>query len=86
MNTAIRESNTEALYTLEAARCIIQGEYRAKRINKAYFIKQRLRGLILAIIAVIIPFILDGDITGSIVAFLLGIWLLVTKDKVMMWR
>lgn len=54
-----------------------------RRANAAYYIKQKLSGLILAIIGIIIPFVMDGDATASILILPLGLYLLFTKEKVM---
>lgn len=54
-----------------------------RRANAAYYIKQKLSGLILAIIGIIIPFVMDGDATASIIILPLGLYLLFTKEKVM---
>ena len=82
-------------YTLDQARQIIVEENRQKAIRRAerkarkkseaiYYIKQKLSGLALASIGIVIPFINDGDATFSLIALPLGIWLLFTKEKVMM--
>ena len=82
-------------YTLEQARQIISEENRQKAIRKAeqkarkkaetiYYIKQKLSGLTLAAVGIIAPILLDGDATFSLIALPLGIWLLFTKEKVMM--
>lgn len=82
-------------YTLDQARQIIAEENRQKAIRRAerkarkraetiYYIKQKLSGLTMAAIGIIIPFINDGDITFSLFALPLGIWLLFTKEKIMM--
>lgn len=82
-------------YTLDQARQIIAEENRQKAIRRAkrkarkkseaiYYIKQKLSGLALASIGIIIPFINDGDATFSLIALPLGIWLLFTKEKIMM--
>lgn len=47
-----------------------------------YYIKQRLSGLAMVIMGLIVP-LLDGDATVSLFALPLGIFLLVTKEKVM---
>lgn len=54
-----------------------------QRTEHLYYIKQRLSGAIMAAIGIILPFILDGDATVSLVAFPLGIFLMLTKEKVM---
>ena len=82
-------------YTLEQAREIIREENRQKAIKRAehkarrkaetiYYIKQKLSGLALAAIGIITPILLDGDATFSIIALPLGIWIMFTKEKVMM--
>lgn len=54
-----------------------------RRANAAYYIKQKLSGLILAIIGIIIPFVMNGDATASLLVLPLGLYLLFTKEKVM---
>ena len=82
-------------YTLDQARQIIAEENRQKTIiraerkarkkaEKIYYIKQKLSGLVLASVGIITPIICDGDATFSLIALPLGIWLLFTKEKVMM--
>lgn len=81
-------------YTLDQARQIIAEENKQKAIRKAerkarkraeaiYYIKQKLSGLTIAAIGIITPILLDGDCTFSLIALPLGIWLLFTKEKVM---
>lgn len=82
-------------YTLEQAREIIAEENRQKAIRRAerkakrkseriYYIKQKLMGLVAVGISVASPLLLDGDATISILMLPLGIFLMVTKEKVMM--
>lgn len=54
-----------------------------QRTEHLYYIKQRLSGVIMASIGIVTPFLLDGDATFSLVAFPLGIFLLLTWEKVM---
>lgn len=81
-------------YTLDQARQIIAEENRQKAIRRVvrktrkkaeiiYYIKQKLSGLALVSIGIIIPFVNDGDATASLIILPLGIWLLFTKEKVM---
>ena len=81
-------------YTLDQARQIIAEENKQKAIRKAerkarkraeaiYYIKQKLSGLIMAAIGIITPILFGGDATFSLIALPLGIWLLFTKEKVM---
>lgn len=85
----------EKLYTLEEAKQIIKEENRQKAVKRAerkarksakviYYIKQKLSGLTMVAIGIITPILLDGDATFSLIALPLGIWLLFTKEKVMM--
>ena len=84
----------EKLYTLEEAKQIIKEENRQKAVKRAerkarkrakviYYIKQKLLGLTIAAIGIIIPFINDGDATFSLFILPFGIYLLLTKEKVM---
>ena len=54
-----------------------------QRTEHLYYMKQRLSGVIMAAIGIITPFVLDGEATFSLVALPLGIFLLLTKEKVM---
>ena len=82
-------------YTLDQARQIIAEENKQKAIRRAerkackraeaiYYIKQKLSGLTMAAIGIITPILLDGDATFSLIALPLGIWIMFTKEKVMM--
>ena len=55
----------------------------SQRAERLYYMKQRLSGIIMTVIGIIMPFVLDGDATFSLVAFPLGIFLLLTREKVM---
>lgn len=54
-----------------------------QRTEHLYYIKQCLSGTIMAAIGIIVPFVLDGDATVSLVTLPLGIFLLLTREKVM---
>lgn len=54
-----------------------------QRTEHLYYIKQRISGAIMAVIGIVTPFVLDGDATFSLVALPLGIFLLLTREKVM---
>ena len=82
-------------YTLDQARQIIAEENKQKAIRREerkarkkaktiYYIKQKLSGMIIAAIGIITPIICEGDATFSLIVLPLGIWLLFTKEKVMM--
>ena len=51
--------------------------------DKIYYLKQKLCGVALVSIGVIIPFILDGDATVSLLFIPLGLYLIFTKNKIM---
>ena len=86
MNTAIK-LNTE---TIETVMTYSQWEKihtqkaRKRKAERAYYIKQKLSGLVMAAVGIVMPILLDGDGTFSIIALPLGIYLLLTKEKVMM--
>ena len=54
-----------------------------QRAERLYYMKQRLSGTIMVAVGIITPFILDGDATFSLVALPLGIFLMMTREKVM---
>lgn len=86
MNTAIK-LNTETIETVmtysEWEKIHTQKALKRKA-DRTYYIKQKLSGLVMAAIGIITPILLDGDATFSLFALPLGIYLLLTKQKVMM--
>lgn len=54
-----------------------------QRTEHLYYIKQQLSGVLMAAIGIVTSFVLDGDATVSLFALPLGIFLLMTKEKVM---
>ena len=54
-----------------------------QRTERLYYMKQRISGAIMAAIGIITPFVLDGDATVSLIALPLGIFLMMTREKVM---
>lgn len=54
-----------------------------QRTEHLYYMKQRISGVIMAAVGIVIPFILDGDATFSLVALPLGMFLLLTRERVM---
>lgn len=54
-----------------------------QRTKHIYYIKQRISGATMAAIGIVTPFLLDGDATFSLVVLPLGIFLLLTREKVM---
>ena len=51
--------------------------------ERIYYLKQKLCGFALVYIGVIIPFILDGDASVSLLLIPLGLYLIFTKNKIM---
>ena len=86
MNTAIK-LNTETINetkTYSEFEKIHTQKQRKRKAERTYYIKQKLSGLTMAAVGIITPIICDGDITFSLFALPVGIWLLLTKEKVMM--
>lgn len=86
MNTAIK-LNTETIETVMTYsewEKIHTQKARKRKAERIYYIKQKISGLTMAAIGIITPIIYDGDATFSLIALPLGIWLLFTKEKVMM--
>lgn len=54
-----------------------------QRTERLYYMKQRISGAIMTAIGIVTPFVLDGDTTFSLVALPLGIFLMMTQEKVM---
>ena len=86
MNTAIKLSTEtiETVMTYSEWERIHTQKARKRKAETIYYIKQKLSGLTMASIGIIVPILLDGDATFSLIALPLGIYLLFTKEKVMM--
>lgn len=54
-----------------------------QRTEHLYYTRQRVLGVMTTIMGIAAPFVLDGEATFSLVALPLGIFLLLTKEKVM---
>ena len=86
MNTVIK-LNTETInetMTYSEWEKIYTQKQRKRKAERTYYIKQKLSGLTMAAVGIITPILLDGDCTFSLFALPVGIWLLFTKEKVMM--
>ena len=59
-------------------------KHAADKAERRYYIKQKLSGVVFAAIGIITPILFGGDATFSLIALPLGIWLMFTKEKVMM--
>ena len=79
-----RQITSEEIYTLAEARQIINAERKAKRESLLYKAKQKLLGVIAIGVSIASPLLLDGDATISVIMLPLGLYLLFTKEKVIM--
>lgn len=78
-----REITSEETYTLTEARRIIDAEKEERREKILYFLKQKIFGFLLIIMAVVIAIVFNGeDNTICLLIFPLGCYLLYTKGKV----
>lgn len=79
-----RQITSEETYTLREAKRIINAERKAKRENILYYTKQKIVGLLAISASIASPLLLDGDATISLIMLPLGIYILFTKEKVVM--
>ena len=79
-----RQITTEETYTLREARRIINAERQAKKEALLYYAKQKLLGILAIGVSIASPLLLDGDATISVIMLPLGLYLLFTKEKVIM--
>lgn len=54
-----------------------------QRTEHLCYMKQRISGVVMVAIGIVMPFVLDGDATFSLVMLPLGIFLMLTQEKVM---
>lgn len=83
-----RQITNEETYTLREAKCIINAERKAKRESLLYKVKQKFIGVI-ALLTVVAEFVMAHfDLINEGGAFIimlpLGLYLLFTKEKVIM--
>jgi hypothetical protein len=77
-------NDTEFMYQFEKEYERRKEKIRAKKRESAlYYLKQKVSGLVLVIISVLIPIVMDGDATASILTMPLGLFLLFAKEKIM---
>ena len=81
---AARQITSEEAYTLSEANHIINAEHKAKRESLLYKTKQKLLGVVAIAASIASPLLLDGDATISVIMLPLGIYMLFTKEKVIM--
>ena len=79
-----RQITSEETYTLSEARRIINAERKAKRESLLYKAKQKILGVVAIGISIASPILLDGDATISVIMLPLGIYMIFTKEKVIM--
>ena len=79
-----RQITNEETYTLQEAKRIINAEHKTKRESLLYKTKQKLLGLLAIGVSIASPILLDGDATISLIMLPLGLYLLFTKEKVIM--
>ena len=79
-----RQITSKETYTLSEAKRIINAERQAKRGSLLYKAKQKLLGIVAICVSITSPLLLDGDATISVIMLPLGIYMLFTKEKVIM--
>ena len=86
-NTCKNTYETEVLETVYTYNEWLK-EYKRRtyrsRSERAYFLKQKICGLVLAAIGIIVPIVCDGDVTASLLLVPMGLFVLFTKEKVML--
>ena len=78
-----RQITTEETYTLREAKRIINAERQAKREALLYYAKQKLLGVVAIGVSIASPLLIQ-DATISVIMLPLGIYMLFTKEKVIM--
>ena len=78
-----RQITSEETYTLSEAKRIINAERQAKREALLYYAKQKLLGVVAIGVSIASPLLIQ-DATISVIMFPLGLYLLFTKEKVIM--
>ena len=56
---------------------------RAATQRRKYFLMQRAAGLVMVVTNMLAAYIMDGDITAAVLLVPLGIYLMLTKEKVL---
>ena len=87
INTCKNTYDTEVLETVYTYDEWLKEHRRRTRkssTERVYYIKQKLCGVVLAAIGIIVPILFDGDATASLLLVPMGLFVLFTKEKVMM--
>ena len=80
-----RQITSEQTYTLREAKRIINAERKAKRESLLYKAKQKLLGVVAIGVSIASPLLIQ-DATISVIMLPLGLYLLFTKEKVIIWK
>ena len=81
-----RQITSEENHALQEAKRIINAERKAKRESSIYKVKQKLLGVVAIAASIASPLLLDGDATISVIMLPLGIYMIFTNEKVIMWK
>lgn len=54
---------------------------RAVRTLTSHYIKQKIYGIISVVLAFVVPFLVDGDATASLIFFPLGLYFIFAKEE-----
>ena len=77
-------------YTEDIQKEAIETYYRKrnkqKKANRKYFIKQKLFGFLMVLFGVLVPIVCDGDATISLFIIPMALYMIFTKEKVLMIR
>ena len=79
-----RQITSEETHTLLEAKRIINAGRKAKRESLLYKAKQKLLGVVAIAASIASPLLLDGNATISVIMLPLGLYLLFTREKVIM--
>jgi hypothetical protein len=81
MYAEVKTNYNEPRYTLEQAKQIIYQERKEQRLETVYSIKQKLLGIALVVSAITVPMFLPEFANISIFLIVVGIGLMLTKEK-----
>lgn len=77
-------NDTEFMYHFEKEYERRKEKQKAKKRKVIfYYVKQKMSGLVFVAISILLPLLMDGDATASVLLMPLGLFLLFTKEKVM---
>ena len=76
--------DTEVLETVYTYNEWLKEYKRRSRSERAYYLKQKICGVVLATIGIVAPIVCDGDATASLLLVPMGLFVLFIKEKVML--